>query len=293
MHNLSNPIHTPVMLEQCLQELKLKQNSWYIDGTFGAGGHTKAMLAQGAKVLATDQDELAQRLAEELASDNFIFLRTNFSNLGTVIECTNVDPIRGILFDLGVSSMQLSDAGRGFAFRLDGPLDMRMASERDNKQSAADVVNNYTQEEIAAILFKYGEERYSRQIARAIVEARPLNTTLELAEVIIRAYPKGGKRNHPARRTFQALRIYINDELKALEKGLKFAEGVLAEQGRLLVISYHSLEDRIVKRFTRQSLSLKAVYKKPLQPSGKEVEQNPRARSAKLRVAEKLRDIRA
>ncbi len=285
--------HTPVMLEQCLKELKLEQEGWYIDGTFGAGGHTKAMLARGVKVLAVDRDCLAQKLAKELENDNFIFLKDNFGNLGAIVKDIKVYPIRGILFDLGVSSMQLSEASRGFAFRLEGPLDMRMTGEPDAGLSAENIVNSYSQEDIAAILFKYGEERYSRRIARAIVNARPLKTTAELREVIIRAYPKGDRRDHPARRSFQALRIYVNDELNALEKGLKFAESSLVEGGRLLVISYHSLEDRIVKRFVRQSLALQAVYKKPLKPAEEEVLQNPRARSAKLRVAEKVKGINA
>ncbi len=288
-----NLLHTPVMLEQCLKELKLKQESWYVDSTFGAGGHTKAMLVEGVKVLAIDRDEVAQRLAQEIANDNFLFRKANFSDLEAILNSTKIDSIMGILFDLGLSSMQLSKADRGFSFRSEGPLDMRMAGVHGSGLSAADVLNNYSQEEIAAILFKYGEERYSRRIARAIVEARPLKTTSELTKVVICAYPKGTRHKHPARRTFQALRIYINDELSALEKGLKVAERVLAEQGRLLVISYHSLEDRIVKRFTKQSVSLKAVYKKPLQPDVKEVEQNPRARSAKLRVAEKVIGISA
>ena len=189
--------------------------------------------------------------------------------------------------------MQLSEASRGFAFRLEGPLDMRMTNESNVSHSAANIVNSYSQEDIAAILFKYGEERYSRLIARAIVKARPLKTTLELAEVIIRAYPKGNRRDHPARRSFQALRIYVNDELNALEKGLQFAADFLVEGGRLLVISYHSLEDRIVKKFVRQSLSLQAVYKKPLPPTEKEILQNSKARSAKLRVAEKIKGISA
>lgn len=283
--------HIPVMLEHCLQELNLKKGSWYIDGTFGAGGHSKAMLTQGVKVLAIDQDTIVKKFALEIASKNFIFAQDNFCNLDNILKNIKIQPIMGILFDLGVSSMQLAEANRGFAFRLEGPLDMRMSTTTEASKSATDILNTYPQEKLATILFKYGEERYSHRIARAIVKARPVKTTSELVNIIIQAYPRKNRNYHPARRTFQALRIYINDELGALEKGLKASEKVLNKGGRLLVISYHSLEDRIVKKFMRQSLYLKAIYKKPLRPSEAEVAQNARARSAKLRVAEKLQSL--
>ncbi|MCA9839135.1 MAG: 16S rRNA (cytosine(1402)-N(4))-methyltransferase RsmH [Trueperaceae bacterium] len=283
------------MLEECLEWLNLQPKQWYIDATFGAGGHTKAMLEAGVKVLAIDQDPHTQaymaRLKQDLADNkraDFLSVQGNFEDLVQHVNQAGLGAVAGILMDLGVSSMQLDEGERGFAFRKDGPLDMRMQASGD---SAADVVNHYEQEDLAAIIFKYGEERYSRRIARAIVEERAreeITTTQALAAIIQRAYPKGSyRRDHPARRTFQALRIYVNDELGVLERALKGAESVLAEQGRLVVMSYHSLEDRIVKHFMRSSEFLTGLTKKPLLASEAEAERNPRARSAKLRVAER------
>jgi 16S rRNA (cytosine1402-N4)-methyltransferase len=195
--------------------------------------------------------------------------------------------VAGILLDLGVSSMQLDEGERGFAFRKGGPLDMRMAG---SGPSAADIVNEAPMEEIAAILWRYGEERLSRRIARRIVEAReqaPILTTDRLAEVVASAYPGGPRRTHPARRTFQALRIHVNDELGALQEGLEAAARVLEPGGRLVVISYHSLEDRIVKRFLQDSPRLTPLTKKPVTPDEDEIHANPRARAAKLRAGER------
>ena len=200
--------------------------------------------------------------------------------------------VSGVLLDLGVSSMQIDDAERGFAFRQEGPLDMRMSPD---SESASDVVNETEQEELAAIIYKYGEERYSRRIARVIVEERKkqkITTTTQLVNLIQRAYPHKPypnkyRHDHPARRTFQALRIYVNDELGALEDGLKAAHTILTDQGRLVVLSYHSLEDRIVKQ-TMKGPSFTMLHKKPVTATEEEIQVNPRARSAKLRIAKKV-----
>ena len=199
-----------------------------------------------------------------------------------------VDAVAGVLLDLGVSSMQLDEGERGFAFRHEGPLDMRMG---DQDVSASDIVNDAPMEELAAIIWRYGEERHSRRIARRIVEVRenaPILTTGRLAEVVASAYPQGPRREHPARRTFQALRIHVNDELGALQEGLEGATRLLEDDGRLVVLSYHSLEDRIVKRFLKDSPRLEALTKKPLLASEAETSTNPRARSAKLRAGRKV-----
>lgn len=290
-----SPPHLPVMLDECLEGLAVEQNRWYIDATFGAGGHTRALLERGACVLAIDQDPhttvYLDALREELLPQTMNNLRNHYGNfrfLDAYAAEAEVAPVAGVLFDLGVSSMQLDEGERGFAFRQDGPLDMRMSEEGE---SAADVVNTYSQGDLAALIYKYGEERHSRRIARAIVEARdkqPLATTQDLVTVVQGAYPGGYRREHPARRTFQALRLHVNDELGALEDALQAAERALALGGRLVVLSYHSLEDRIVKHFVRGSSTLSALTKRPLTASEAEVERNPRARSAKLRVAEKV-----
>ncbi len=282
--------HTPVMLNECLDALNLQAAGWYIDGTFGAGGHTKALLERDVNVLAIDQDINVQETVNDFKKtygEHFKFAKGNFRALDTFAREAGLESVAGILLDIGVSSMQLDNAERGFAFRQDGPLDMRMS---DEGESAADVVNSLEQEELAALIYKYGEERHSRRIARAIVEEREkqkIKTTNELVTIIQRAYPGGYRQDHPARRTFQALRIYVNDELGALEDALKAAENILAAGGRLVVLSYHSLEDRIVKHALKESQTLQVITKRPLTATEKEIEENPRARSAKLRVAEK------
>lgn len=290
---MTDAAHTPVMLAECLEALALQQDAWYIDGTFGAGGHSKALLNAGVKVLAIDQDPHAADYVQKLEGafpKHFRFVTGNFRNLDQFANRAEATPIFGVLLDLGVSSMQLDEAERGFAFRQEGPLDMRMSGNSD-RESAADIINSYDGETLAAIIYKYGEERYSRRIAQAIVEARRearLTSTQELSEVIRRAYPRGPRRDHPARRTFQALRIYVNDELGALEDALIAAERLLATGGRLVVISYHSLEDRIVKHTFKNAKTLRALTKRPLTASEQEISINPRARSAKLRAAEKV-----
>lgn len=282
--------HIPVMLNECLEALNLQPGHWYIDGTFGAGGHTKALLERGVNVLAIDQDINVQDTVNDFKKtygEHFKFAKGNFRDLDVHAREAGLESVAGVLLDIGVSSMQLDNAERGFAFRQDGPLDMRMS---DEGESAADIVNSLDQEELAAIIYKYGEERHSRRIARAIVEEREkheIKTTNDLVEIIQRAYPGGYRQDHPARRTFQALRIYVNDELGALEDALKAAEKILADGGRLVVLSYHSLEDRIVKHAFKDSQTMRVITKRPLEAGSAEIQHNPRARSAKLRVAEK------
>lgn len=292
--------HAPVMSAEVLEYLAPRSGGWYVDATFGAGGHTRALLARGANVIAIDQDPGAAAYAADLereiasqpgpagATPRLVFAQGNFRDMESIVFERGVDAVAGVLLDLGVSSMQLDEGERGFAFRHDGPLDMRMG---DQDVSAADVVNEAPMEELAAIIWRYGEERHSRRIARRIVEVRegaPILTTGRLAEVVAAAYPSGPRREHPARRTFQALRIHVNDELGALQEGLEGAARLLEEDGRLVVLSYHSLEDRIVKRFLKDSPRLEALTKKPLLAGDAETKSNTRARSAKLRAGRKV-----
>ncbi len=292
--------HAPVMASEVLAYLDPRPGKWVVDATFGAGGHARALLARGVPVLGIDQDagaaSYAAALERELASvpapaggrPRLLFDHGNFRDMESIVARRGIGPVAGVLLDLGVSSMQLDEGERGFAFRHDGPLDMRMG---DQPASAADVVNEAGQEELAAIIWRYGEERHSRRIARRIVEARagaPILTTGRLAEVVASAYPPGPRREHPARRTFQALRIHVNDELGALREGLEGAARLLEVDGRLVVLSYHSLEDRIVKRFLKDATHLEALTKKPAEASEDETRANPRARSAKLRAARKV-----
>lgn len=283
--------HLPVMPAQILEALDVVPGTWIVDGTFGAGGHSRLLLEAGANVLGIDQDAGAARYAQRLASEalpgELRFAAGNFREMESLAAAAGVTSARGVLLDLGVSSMQLDEGERGFAFRHDGPLDMRMGQQ---EESAADVVNEYGVGELAALIYRYGEERHSRRVARNIVEARqkaPIRTTGRLAEVVASAYPGGPRREHPARRTFQALRIHVNDELGALQEGLEAAARLLQPGGRLVVLSYHSLEDRIVKQYLRESPRLTALTKKPQEAGESETSHNPRARSAKLRVGER------
>ncbi len=280
--------HIPVMLSEVMATLDIKPGRWYIDATFGAGGHSQALLAAGANVFALDQDMAAKDYADQLTinpSSQFVLRIGNFKDIDKLAAEASVTDIMGVLMDLGLSSMQIDEGARGFAFRQDGPLDMRMSQ---TGQSAADLVNNLSQEDLAAIIYRFGEERYSRRIARAITEKRSqgsISTTQELANIIQQAYPGGPRRDHPARRTFQALRIAVNDELGVLETALNRATDILETGGRLVLISYHSLEDRIVKHFMKAHPQLKPLFKKPQTASMAEIEMNPRSRSAKLRAA--------
>ena len=281
--------HAPVMLAECLRELAVQPGRWYIDGTFGAGGHTRAILEAGGRVLALDRDASVTRFLEPdaLQDGRLLFAEATFSALAEQAAHLGLTEVAGVLLDLGVSSMQLDEAERGFSFRHAGPLDMRMGR---SGLSAADLVNHAPPEELASIIFRYGEERHSRRIARRIAEAReqePISTTQALAEIIARAYPPGKRRDHPARRTFQALRIAVNDELGELQAALEASASVLAPEGRVVVLTYHSLEDRIVKHFFRGNEGLTPLHKRPLTATAEEISQNPRARSAKLRAAQK------
>jgi 16S rRNA (cytosine1402-N4)-methyltransferase len=303
--------HIPVLLSEVVASLRPLDGGTYIDATFGAGGYTRAILeAADCNVLALDRDPSAILGAAALKDefgDRLTVLESRFSELDAAAQEQGVAPVDGVVLDIGVSSMQLDQAERGFSFQADGPLDMRMSS---SGPSAADVVNEMDEEDLARILYMLGEERRSRVIARLIVKARtedgPITTTRTLAELVSRAV--GGRRGdpqHPATQTFQALRIYVNDELGELARGLAAAERTLKPGGRLVVVTFHSLEDRIVKRFLQeragkevrgsrhlpvQSIKLKApsfeiVNSRPLTPSKAELEVNPRARSARLRAA--------
>jgi 16S rRNA (cytosine1402-N4)-methyltransferase len=278
--------HLPVMPDEVIAGLEPAPGKVIVDATLGGAGHTRLLLEKGASVIGVDQDPFALERVKALGLPNLTVLEGNFRDLDALLGGRVVD---GVLMDLGVSSFQLDDVDRGFSYHTDAALDMRMSQ---SGPSAADAVNDLDQEELARLIYEFGEERHSRRIARGIVEARektPILTTQQLAEVVKRAYPGGHARGiHPARRTFQALRIYVNDELGALHDGLESAVRILKPGGRLAVISFHSLEDRIVKHFIRDSSELEALSKKPLEPTELEIERNPRSRSAKLRVAEKL-----
>ena len=277
--------HEPVMVDEVLRFLGGRRT--VVDLTLGAGGHAEALLASGVgRLIGVDRDPEAVAIATgRLArfGERFVAVRARFSQVP--VE----NRVDGVLYDLGVSSMQLERPERGFSFRNAGPLDMRMGGSDAEEQSAMELVNSASEEELARIVFEYGEERRSRRVAAAIVRARsrePIRTTEQLAGIVVSAV--GGRRGgpHPARRTFQALRIAVNRELEELAASLPRAVGVLAPGGRVIVIAYHSLEDRIVKRFFAGDERLTVLTKKPLVPSADEAARNPRARSAKLRAAE-------
>jgi len=294
---MSAPSHTPVMLEETMEALAVQAGGRYIDCTIGGGGHAAAILehsSPGGQLLGIDTDPRAIKLAKErLASfiGATLLVNQNFANLSSICAKNNFHPVHGILFDLGLSSAQLNGDGRGFSFRHDAPLDMRLNPQQ--QLTAADIVNSSSEAELANLLKTYGEETHSRQIARYIINRRPIKTTFELAEVVERA--TGGRRGriHPATRTFLALRIAVNQELENLKLALEQAVDLLGLGGRLVVISYHSLEDRIVKQFmlseaTGEKARLKLINKKVITPSLAEVRLNPRSRSAKLRAAERI-----
>lgn len=307
-------VHVPVLLEETVARLATSPGGWYVDGTAGAGGHAAALLAAAgldARLLALDRDAEAVALARAALAPfagRAIVERANFSEMAEVAARHGIRGVKGILLDLGVSSMQLDVPERGFSFAGEGPLDMRMDSRQE--LTAAALLNRLAPEELADVLRRYGEEPMARRIARAVAAAlargEPLETTAQLAELVSKA--KGGRRGrtHPATQTFQALRIAVNGELAALEKALPAALDLLAPGGRLAVISFHSLEDRMVKQFmaahegrmeslakggSRWSGQLpraRRVVRKPIGPSEEEVARNPRSRSAKLRVLERM-----
>jgi 16S rRNA (cytosine1402-N4)-methyltransferase len=279
--------HQPVMVEEVVR--MLTDAEVVVDMTLGAGGHAAALLEAGvARVIGVDRDPSALELARArlgALADRVRFVRARFSE---VDEEVVGGPAGGVLFDLGVSSMQLDDAARGFSFRQDAPLDMRMAGAADDEASGWDLVNGLPEGELADVLYRFGDERRSRRIAAAIVRRRPIETTDQLAGVIVSAVGRRPGGPHPARRSFQALRIAVNRELEELTASLPHAAGLLGPGGRVVVISYHSLEDGIVKRAFRDDPVLRVVTRKPLVPSDAEREANPRARSAKLRAAERV-----
>ncbi|HEY7401782.1 MAG TPA: 16S rRNA (cytosine(1402)-N(4))-methyltransferase RsmH [Actinomycetota bacterium] len=282
-------LHEPVMAAEVV-ELLGSRTGPVVDMTLGAGGHALALLEAGVPtVIGVDRDPEAIAVAAERLrafGDRFRALQRRFAE---VEEADVQGPVAGFLFDLGVSSMQLDRPDRGFGYRVDGPLDMRMgAGAEPDTPSAADLVNTLDERELADVLYRYGEERRSRRIAGAIVRARPIRTTDELAHVVVSALGRRPGGPHPARRTFQALRIAVNRELEELAASLPRAVDLLAPGGRVVVIAYHSLEDRIVKVAFRDDPRLGVLTKKPARPSEDEIERNPRARSARLRAAECL-----
>lgn len=308
--------HLPVLLKQCIDGLDIKPNGIYVDGTLGRAGHSReiAKRLKKGRLICIDRDQAALDAAPERLEglmDRVTLVHGNFGDLAAILDSLEIDKVDGMLFDLGVSSPQLDDASRGFSYMQDAALDMRMDQSSD--LSAYEVVNGWSEEELKRILWTYGEERYSAAIARTIVQRRnekPIETTLELVDVIKSAMPAAALREkqHPAKRSFQAIRIAVNDELGAVERMVADAVPRLNPGGRLAVISFHSLEDRIVKtgmaEFAKgctcppdfpvcvcgKKPKIKLTPRKPIVADDEELKVNPRARSAKLRVAQKLED---
>ena len=306
--------HISVLLQECLDGLNIKPDGIYVDGTLGGAGHSSKIAERltTGRLIGIDRDPIALKAAGERLQpfqDNVTLVHSNFCEIAQVLQDLDVSGVDGILLDLGVSSPQLDDAARGFSYMLDAPLDMRMNSE--DTLDAYAVVNTWPQEELRRILYTYGEERYAPQIAAAICrrrEEKPIETTLQLVDVIRSAMPPAALREkqHPAKRSFQAIRIAVNDELGSVEKVMRDAFSVLNPGGRLAVITFHSLEDRIVKIAMAEAAKgctcppsfpvcvcgkkplVKLISRKPIVASDKELEDNPRSRSAKLRVCEKL-----
>ena len=307
--------HTSVLLHECIEALNIQPDGIYLDGTLGGAGHSLEIckrLSPHGRLIGIDRDDVALHAAGErlrLYSDRVTLVHDNFENLASVLDRLGIPAVDGMLFDLGVSSPQLDDAERGFSYMADAPLDMRM--DRTSALTAHDVVNQYPREELRRILAVYGEERYAARIAAAIERARSdhsIDTTGELVQITKSAMPAAALREkqHPAKRSFQAIRIAVNDELGAVERMMQAAVDRLNPGGRLAVITFHSLEDRIVKTafagFAKgctcppdfpvcvcgKTPDIKLVNKKPILPTQQEIDENPRARSAKLRVAEKL-----
>ena len=300
--------HIPVLLQETIEALAVQAGGRYIDCTLGGGGHAAAILdrsSPGGQLLGIDADPEAIKIAKarlEAYGGSTLLVNENFVDLQAICIKYDFYPVHGILFDLGLSSLQLNDKGRGFSFQHDAPLDMRLSPSQE--VTAADIVNTSSEAELAHLIKTYGEEGYSHKIAHRIVQERPIKTTLQLARMIEQAIGHRRGRIHPATRTFQALRIAVNHELEHLEAALKQAIGLLGFDGRLVVISYHSLEDRIVKQFMQQesrdcicppgtpvcvcghTARLRLITKKVITPSLGEIQLNPRSRSAKLRVAE-------
>lgn len=306
--------HIPVLLNECIEGLNIKPNGIYVDGTLGRAGHSIEIVKRldGGKLICIDRDLRAiEEAGERLRGykENIIFVHSNFSEIAKILDDLEIEKVDGMLFDLGVSSPQLDDKSRGFSYMEDGPLDMRM--DETASLSAYDVINFWSEAELKKILFEYGEERYAPRIASAIVKRRQeerIDTTFKLVDTIKSAMPAAALREkqHPAKRSFQAVRIAVNDELRSISDMLASAMDRLNKGGRIAVISFHSLEDRIVKTAinTKEKgctcppgfpvctcgfvQTMKSVTRKPIVPGQKELEENPRSRSAKLRVAERL-----
>lgn len=306
--------HITVLREEAVNGLQIKPDGIYVDCTLGGAGHSSliaSLLSGKGRLICIDQDNTALEHAKqrlEAYQQQVTFVKSNFRYIKDILNDLELERVDGFLYDLGVSSPQLDEAERGFSYNHDAPLDMRM--DRHQSLTAYDLVNSWSEEELANIIYRYGEEKFSRRIARKIVEARaeqPVHTTHELVELIKSAIPAAARRQgpHPAKRTFQAIRIAVNDELQAFEDSLGQALQALGPGGRISVITFHSLEDRICKQFFQQQSQgcicppdfpqcvcgqepkLKVMTRKPILPSELELEQNPRARSAKLRIAEK------
>ncbi|CCX40757.1 MAG: 16S rRNA (cytosine(1402)-N(4))-methyltransferase RsmH [Anaerotignum faecicola] len=304
--------HISVLLNECIDNLNITPDGIYVDGTMGGGGHSLEIAKRltTGRLICIDQDPNAheaagKRLAEY--KDRITFVRDNFGNIANILDSLGIEKIDGMLLDIGVSSHQLDEAERGFSYQQDAPLDMRMNPDRPF--SAYDVVNGYDEDELDRVIFTYGEERWARRIAQFIVkerEAKPIETTGELVDIIKKAVPKGARKDgpHPAKRTFQAIRIEVNGELEVLQRAIDDVAARLAVGGRLCIITFHSLEDRIVKEAFRKQENPcicppqfpvcvcgkkplgRVITRKPILPSKEELEENPRSRSAKLRVLE-------
>ncbi|QTA37640.1 16S rRNA (cytosine(1402)-N(4))-methyltransferase RsmH [Thermosipho ferrireducens] len=287
-----NEKHIPVLLEEVLKHLIWKDDGIYVDCTAGEGGHTRAIAERNDKisVLGLDVDSEVLEIAEKRLShlNNVKLFKASYIELPVVLKTLSINRVSGVLVDLGVSTYQLKGEGRGFSFSKDEPLDMRMNLEQ--KKTASDVVNNYSEDELSRIIFEFGEEkRFARRIAKSIVSHRPINTTYELVEAIKKALPIGElrrRKRHFATKTFQAIRIEVNSELKNLKTFLNLVPEYLEPQGRIAIISFHSLEDRIVKNHFKEDKRLSSLAG-PIVPGREELSVNPRARSAKLRVAER------
>ncbi len=307
---MSLPVHVPVLLDEVITGLQARQGGYFVDCNVGLGGHAAAILEKispSGRLLGIDADPEAIKLSQDKLNDYgeaVTLVNDNFVNLEAICRRYHFHPVDGILFDLGVSSLQLDTAERGFSFHLDAPLNMRF--DPGQGLTASDIVNSFSEQELAKLIEKYGEERHSRRIARYIVQNRPIATTVELASLVDQASSGKRAKIHPATRTFMAIRIAVNSELQNLELALKQTINLLRPGGRLTVISYHSLEDRIVKQFMRSAASsclcppgtivcrcghvptLKLISRKVIKPTSLEIESNPRSRSAKLRIAERL-----
>ncbi len=292
--------HLPVMVKEVLDWLNLKEGHLYVDCTLGGGGHSKAILEKTkgrVRILGIDRDEEALEIAKDqlkVYKNQVIFVRDNFKNLSQILKHHRIERADGILYDLGMSSLQVDSPERGFSFRYSAPLDMRM--DKHQELTAAKIINEATESELEEIFYRFGEERWAKRIAKFIISQRktfPITTTQDLVEVARKAIPSGVRHKgkiHFATKIFQALRIKVNDELKNLDEALRDSLYLLSSSGRICVISYHSLEDRLVKRKFKEAegKQLKILTKKVIKPSLDEIKINPRARSAKLRVVEKI-----